>query len=57
MNRIGIDLGGTKIEGVFLSQDNIILARTRIPTPQDTMLIKRIIQENTQAIKKLITST
>ena len=35
MNRIGIDLGGTKIEGVFLSQENIICARKRIPTPQD----------------------
>lgn len=34
MNRIGIDLGGTKIEGVFLSQENIICARKRIPTPQ-----------------------
>jgi len=35
MDRIGIDLGGTKIEGVFLSQENIICARKRIPTPQD----------------------
>ena len=34
MDRIGIDLGGTKIEGVFLSQENIICARKRIPTPQ-----------------------
>jgi len=33
MTRLGIDLGGTKIEGVVLSQDNSILARTRIPTP------------------------
>ncbi len=32
MKRIGIDLGGTKIEGVLLSQNNI-LARQRIPTP------------------------
>lgn len=35
MTRLGIDLGGTKIEGVVLSQDNSILARTRIPTPYD----------------------
>ena len=35
MTRLGIDLGGTKIEGVVLSQDNSTLARTRIPTPYD----------------------
>ena len=35
MTRLGIDLGGTKIEGVVLSQDKSILARTRIPTPYD----------------------
>ena len=35
MKRIGIDLGGTKIEGVVLSEDNRILVRKRIPTPQD----------------------
>lgn len=35
MTRLGIDLGGTKIEGVVLSQDNSILARTRMPTPSD----------------------
>ncbi len=33
MNRIGIDLGGTKIEGVVLSQENKVLSRIRIPTP------------------------
>ena len=33
MNRIGIDLGGTKIEGVVLSQENRVLTRIRMPTP------------------------
>jgi fructokinase len=31
--RIGIDLGGTKIEGVVLGPDNTILVRQRLPTP------------------------
>jgi fructokinase len=31
--RIGIDLGGTKIEGVVLGRDGAVLARRRIPTP------------------------
>ncbi|MEA1889516.1 MAG: ROK family protein [Pseudomonadota bacterium] len=33
MKRIGIDLGGTKIEGVVLSEENRILVRKRIATP------------------------
>jgi fructokinase len=33
--RIGIDLGGTKIEGLALSRDGEELARLRIPTPRD----------------------
>ncbi len=36
MNRIGIDLGGTKIEGIVLSENNKILKRTRVPTPNLT---------------------
>ena len=32
--RIGIDLGGTKIEGVVLHPDGSIVARRRVPTPQ-----------------------
>ena len=34
--RIGIDLGGTKIEGVVLDSDNIVQARVRRATPQDS---------------------
>ena len=33
--RIGIDLGGTKIEAAALSPDGVILARLRAPTPRD----------------------
>ena len=31
--RIGIDMGGTKIEGIVLSSDGIICAQKRVPTP------------------------
>ncbi|MGE3277854.1 MAG: ROK family protein [Vicinamibacterales bacterium] len=31
--RIGIDLGGTKIEGIALADDGATLARERVPTP------------------------
>ena len=34
MNRIGIDLGGTKTEGVILDSQDRILARQRLSTPQ-----------------------
>jgi len=33
--RIGIDLGGTKIEGIVLAGDGAELARERVATPQD----------------------
>lgn len=33
--RIGIDLGGTKIEGVALGADGVVAARERRPTPRD----------------------
>lgn len=32
--RIGIDLGGSKIEGVVLARDGTVLSRERVPTPQ-----------------------
>ncbi|WP_044563832.1 ROK family protein [Azospirillum sp. B4] len=35
MARIGIDLGGTKIEGLALGADGTELARRRIPAPRD----------------------
>src|SRR3569623_1217183 len=33
MMRIGIDLGGTKIEGIALDDGGAVLARRRVPTP------------------------
>ena len=33
--RIGIDLGGTKIEGIALASDGRTLLRQRVPTPRD----------------------
>lgn len=35
MNRIGIDLGGTKIEGILIGESGNVLARKRIPTRQE----------------------
>lgn len=32
--RIGIDLGGTKIEGIVLDEDGVVRARERLPTPR-----------------------
>lgn len=47
MNRIGIDLGGTKIEGLLLSSDNKVIERKRIATKQEEgyeTIIQRIVQ-------------
>ena len=35
MNKIGIDLGGTKIEGILTDENYNDIARKRIPTNQD----------------------
>ena len=35
MHKLGVDLGGTKIEAILLDEDLNILERKRIPTPQD----------------------
>ncbi len=35
MNKIGIDLGGTKIEGILLDDKFNVIERTRIPTQQE----------------------
>ena len=35
MNKIGIDLGGTKIEGVLVDETFETIERKRIPTNQD----------------------
>jgi len=46
--RIGIDLGGTKIEGVLLDEDGHQVERTRVPTPQGDY------QATVQAIAALV---
>lgn len=33
--RIGIDLGGTKIEGILMDESGVIVGRERVPTPAD----------------------
>lgn len=35
MNKIGIDLGGTKIEGILLDEEGNVLERKRIPTNRE----------------------
>jgi len=35
VTRIGIDLGGTKIEAIALSPDGAEIARRRVATPRD----------------------
>src|SRR5512133_1278069 len=35
MRRIGVDLGGTKIEGAVVAPDGEITLRNRVPTPRD----------------------
>ena len=35
MNKIGIDLGGTKIEGILVDETFETIERKRIPTNQD----------------------
>ena len=54
MNKIGIDLGGTKIEGILVDENYQSMARKRIPTNQDNGYnsildsIKNLILELTQ---------
>ena len=48
MHRIGIDLGGTKIEGILLDDDFQVLDRKRISTPKENYT------EILQSIKQLI---
>ena len=51
MNRIGIDLGGTKIEGLLTNENYETIVRKRIPTNQENGYssilesIKNLVQE------------
>ncbi|MCH9658344.1 ROK family protein [archaeon] len=38
MHKVGVDLGGTKIESVLLDEDLNVVKRKRIPTPQNDYL-------------------
>ena len=49
--RIGVDLGGTKIEAIALGVDGTCLARERIPTP--TIGYEAIIQEITSLVHEI----
>ncbi|MCK5002303.1 MAG: ROK family protein [Gammaproteobacteria bacterium] len=56
MVRIGIDLGGTKIEGIVLDEQGVELARQRIATPEDDYpgtlaAIKMLIEQLESSIK------
>jgi len=33
--KLGVDLGGTKIEAILLDENFVVITRKRIPTPQD----------------------
>jgi len=50
--RIGIDLGGTKIEGIALDDNGRELLRQRIPTPRDYLGTVTAVTELVQFIEK-----
>lgn len=50
--RIGIDLGGTKIEGIALDDNGEVLCRPRIATPDDYAAILRAIAELVAKIER-----
>ena len=50
MFKIGIDLGGTKTEGVLLDEDLEIIERKRVPTVQD---YKKIIKTISSLVNDL----
>ncbi len=52
MNRIGIDLGGTKIEGILLNETGNVLERKRIPTNRNNGY-EYIINNISKLIKEL----
>jgi fructokinase len=53
VKRLGIDLGGTKIEGIFLNEQLDVISRTRIPTPQNDY--KAIIESVLNLIQEIKT--
>lgn len=53
MKKLGIDLGGTKIEGIFLNEQLDVISRKRIPTPQNDY--KAIIESVLNLIQEIKT--
>ena len=49
--RIGLDLGGTKIEGVILDREGIVVEKIRIDTPRDDY--KKILESLCQVVNNL----
>jgi fructokinase len=49
--RIGIVLGGTKIEGIALSDDGREVARRRVATPRECPLTLRALGELVSALE------
>ena len=54
MHKIGIDLGGTKIEGIFLDENLNVIKRKRIATPKNDY--KLIIDSIVHLVKELQTN-
>ena len=57
MHKIGIDLGGTKIEGIVLDKNNNIIERKRIPTNREDgyeAIINRISELGHELLEKSI---
>lgn len=53
--RIGIDLGGTKIEGIVLGDDDTVLVQHRVPTPTgDYAATLRAILDLVQALEQRV---
>ena len=55
--RIGIDLGGTKIESVFIDPQGVIIERFRVPTPRhadDRQEYEAILKKVGETVKKTL---
>lgn len=53
MKKLGIDLGGTKIEGIFLDDNLNVISRKRIPTPQNDY--KAIVKSTVNLVNEIKT--
>ena len=54
MHRIGIDLGGTKIEGILMDADGEIVESIRIPTPESYFETVKAIHEMTLQLDGIV---